>query len=400
VCAGIFAFSIPIAEAQDSVSARVGFLIPRDGPHNREAKSLADGFELFLKETGQSSVEILRKDLAPDDANIAELLADLLIKRQVQFLIGPPTLEGSEKCIHGVTGSTAVLFVTHPSVRLVAGELCQNNSFRLLPNTYQSAQPLASWALKNLGRKVFITGQDDSQGNEEADFFAYGFDRVGGSFVDRIMFSENSIKMKSLAESIVKAKPDLVFAAFRHRNAVDFVKTMRTMSVPLLEKTIGPESLQPSTDSIQSQAKNFLGVRTLTWLKHPTELAGRVKKTFGRELFSISSAAEGYDIAQVVCKAVMNSPKVLSDQSELCRFIEDVEIDGPRGKITFDKNHEPIIEAYVQEISASNRSYSYNIVSELGKVASLDFGCGKVGFPKKPELDLKPEDDVWSEGSE
>ncbi len=96
----------------------------------------------------------------------------------------------------------------------------------------------------------------------------------------------------------------------------------------------------------------------------------------------------------------MDSPQVLSDQRGLCKFIEDIEIDGPRGKITFDKNHEPIIEAYVQEISASNRSYSYNIVAELGKVSSLDFGCGKVGFPKRPELDLKPEEELWSEGSE
>ncbi len=260
LCAGMFIVSIPCAGAQDSASAKVGFLIPKDGPHSREAKSLVDGFELFLKESGQGSVEILKKDLAPKDANIAELLADLLIKRQVQFLVGPPTLEGSEKCIHGMAGSSAILFVTHPSVRLVSGELCQNNIFRLLPNTYQSAQPLASWALKNLGRKVFITGQDDAQGNEEADFFAYGFDRVGGSFVDRTMFSENTDKMKPLAESIVKAKPDLVFAAFRQKNSVDFIKTLRTVCAPLLEKTIGPESLLPFPESVQNQGKNFLGV--------------------------------------------------------------------------------------------------------------------------------------------
>ncbi len=219
-----------ILHAEEKQRLRVGLILPDQGPFAGEAKSLLGGFELFLKEkeTSASNIEILKRDPGPEDAKTVDAVADLVMNKRVHVLIGPPSLAGSEKVIHGLATGNTLLFVTNPSVRLVAGELCLPGGFRIGNNCYQASHPLAAWALKNIGKKAFVTGDDDETGNEEADFFAYGFERSGGAFTDRIMIPGRSGKIKDVLDAIAKSKPDFVFASFRHEQAVAFLKAYKS----------------------------------------------------------------------------------------------------------------------------------------------------------------------------
>jgi len=171
------------------------------------------------------------------------------------------------------------------------------SSFRVRPNTYQSAQPLSAWAVKNIGVRVFITGDDDTQGNEEADFFAYGFEKAGGAFVDRIMAAPGAGNIKPVLEAVTKSKPDVVFASFKRKSADDFLKAYRNSNPPLTSPVIGPESLTSWPSFPRGAGKAALGVRTLTTMVNPAEFAARVKKTTGKEVGDAARAADGYDIA-------------------------------------------------------------------------------------------------------
>lgn len=391
---------LPQARAKTSPALKVGLILPEGGASADEAESLAAGFDLFWKEHGSPAPEILRRDSGPNDEKTLEALTDLAVNNEVRFLIGPPTLEGSEKVIHGLTAGKAILFVTNPCVRLVAGELCTSASFRLCPNTWQSSQPLAAWALKNLGRRVFITGVDDPQGNEEADFFAYGFDRAGGSFGDRVMAAPKGADMAVVLSAAAKAKPDFVFASFRQQSAQDFVKAWTGVSSEKPVPVIGPDGLTAFPHTLQGLGSAGSGVKTLTTIKKAAEIEDRLKKQLGREVPYVGRAAEGYDIGQVIARAMKDESAGKGDVSEIAKVIEGMEITGPRGKIRFDKNHEPILEAMVQEWEASGGTLSQKIVADLGSCKSPDFGCGKVGFPKRPGPEIKDEEPVWVDESE
>lgn len=390
----------PVA-GEEGPTVQVGFILPEQGPASRDCASLMAGFHAYLKEKGSANIEVIRKDSGPADEKTLEALAELLVKKQVQFLICPPTLEGTERILGAWAAGKAVAFVTHPSVRLVAGELCLPSSFRVRPNTYQAAYPLGSWAVRNIGGKVFISGDDDALGNEEADFFAHAFEKSGGSFGDRVMATVGSKEIKTVVEAAKKISPDLIFASFRNKAAEEFLKSLRQGSGGVSVPVLGPESLTAFPSTLAGAGKSSAGVKTLTTLRNPLEFEALVKKLTGKEVHDASRAAEGYDIAQIIVRASKDVLREKKDFGELVKYIEEMEIEGPRGKIRFDKNHEPIMEFMLQEWEQADRSFKRKVVADLGPCPSMDFGCGRVGFPRKPEGESKGEEEIgWLDQEE
>ncbi|MGO9123236.1 MAG: ABC transporter substrate-binding protein [Desulfomonilaceae bacterium] len=375
-----------ILHAEENQHLRVGLILPDQGPFAGDAKSLLSGFELFLKEKGTSAanIEILKRDPGPEDAKTVDAVADLVMNKRVHVLIGPPSLDGSEKVIHGLAAGNTLLFVTNPSVKLVAGEFCLPGSFRIGNNCYQAAHPLAAWSLKNIGKKAFLTGDDDETGNEQADFFAYGFERSGGAFTDRIMVPARSGKIKDVLDAIAKSKPDFVFASFRHEQSVAFLKAYKSATPTFAQPVIGPDSLTMFPRVLTDLGKNCTGVKTLTFMKNQEEFAGGIKKNLRREVTDVLRAAEGYDLAGIVFRISELNPDQRG-QTELIKFVSEIEIVGPRGKLRFDKNHEPILEAMVQQWIPEGQGFKQEIIENIGSSSSVDFGCGRIGFPKRPE---------------
>ncbi|MEW6114137.1 MAG: ABC transporter substrate-binding protein [Thermodesulfobacteriota bacterium] len=374
--------------------ARVGLLFSDQGQWAGEASSLLAGFELYFKEQADETLtlEIIRRDVGADESGALEGLAYLGVKRKIQFLIGPFSLEANEKLLRAVKDVEAVLFVTNPSVRLVAGEFCLPNTFSLTANTYQTSRPLAPWALANLGQKVFLTGSDDWLGNEQADFFAHTFERSGGLFTERVMVSQWPAGLPKLFEAIKKAEPDFVYAAFSDRQAGPFLKAFRKEFQSSKISVVGPDSLTEYPRPLTDIGKDALGVRTLTSIKDPVTLVTRAKQKVGRRITSASRLAEGYEIAAAISHAVRQT----SEDTPIGKIVDTLQestIRGLRGKVTFDANHEPILEMMVREWELKGNTYLSRVVQNLGTVNSLDFGCGRVGFPKPPGPEAPPAGD-------
>jgi branched-chain amino acid transport system substrate-binding protein len=390
------------AVAGNASKLRVGFILPESGPLSAPAASLFSGFQLFLKELGAdaSEIEVLKKDSGPEDQKTLEALTELVVNREVHVLVAPPTIDGSEKAIHAVTGSNVVLLVTNPSVRLVGGEMCIPASFRVCANNYLAAQPLAAWALRNVGKKIFITGEDDEQGNEQGDYFAYGFEKAGGTFGDRLMLSGSSGKFQSVIEAIRKTEPNVVFAAFRGTAAAGFLKAMRGGSAPSGLPIIGPESLTqfPGTLSLAGDASK--GVKTLTCLEDPVGFVEKVKKAVGGSVSSAARAAEGYDIGTIVRHLGQQVSLWNTDFPKVIASLQGLEFQGPRGKIAFDPNHEILVNMMVQQWTVKKNSASQEILAKLEASRTPDFGCGRIGFPKKQDVDRPEEEPTWEEKDE
>ncbi|MBI5571725.1 MAG: ABC transporter substrate-binding protein [Desulfomonile tiedjei] len=392
--------------AEQSGPLKVGIILPETGPSAAEGKSMFAGFELCLKEKGSeaSRVEVHKKDPGPDDAQTLEAVAELVVNLKVSFLVAPPSLEGSVKTIHGLAGAKPILFVTNPCVRFVAGDVCVPTAFRVRPNSYQAAQPLAPWALRNVGKKVFIMGDDDPEGNEEADFFALGFERAGGTFLDRRMASPEAKEIEAVLEAAVKAEPDFIFASFRRDSAAAFLKALREAKPAIKQPVIGPESLTAFPLIVTDATTGWAGIKTLTSFRNPRDFVAAIKAKLQVDVADASRAAEGYDMAQAILRVAQQIPQE-TDSDKIVDFIRGIEIDGPRGKITFDANHEAIVPVMVQEWVSKSDAVNQMIVQDLGEARSPDFGCGRIGFPRRPEDESEAEkpsdsrdvDVIWDE---
>lgn len=370
--------------AQGTPKVKVGFLLPEKGPYAAEADSLKAGFDLYMNENKEFAqvVQMIIQDPGSEETRTLEAVARLVMSEEVQFLVGPPDQDACERVNHAVADRGTVLFVTNPRVRFVSGELCFPGSFRMRPNTYQASRPLAPWALSNLGRNGFFTGNDDAIGNETADFFAHGFDRSGGRFVDRIMANDNAEEIGKVLEAVEKLKPDFVFAAFRGSAAASFMKAVHKAKSRVSCPIIGPESLTEYPSTLSLLGETASGVKTLSSLKDPVDLVQRIESVLGKKVSHASRAAEGYDIAVVVCRAAKDVPGDKPDSQTLAGILEGLTIEGAHGKVRFDKNHESILPVMIQQWEPAGGSAKRTIVADLGECASKDFGCGKVGFPK------------------
>ncbi|MFC1834798.1 ABC transporter substrate-binding protein [Thermodesulfobacteriota bacterium] len=393
----LFLSGLRPSRAAGTERAKVGAILSEKGPFADDSKSLLAGFELFLKERGADfpPLELIKHDCGPKEENSLQALTELGINQKVGFLLGPLSLDASEKTIHGASGTELILFVNNPGVRLVAGELCLPGSFRLCPNTYQSSRPLVPWALENVGLKVFLTGNSDPLGNEQADFFAHGFERAGGKFFDRKMLQKDGGNLKEILADISGSDADFVFASLRGTDAISFVEAFKKSSPQPTQKLLGPESLTQYPATLGKLQKAASGVPTLTFLSEPKDLAARIKKALGTEVTNISRAAEGYDTAHVICSALKEAKGNDLKFEELIKIVEGISIEGPRGKVSFDKNHEPLLQGRVQAWELDDNSQERKILADLGTCESPDFGCGRVGFPKRPRYE-EPEEGTLS----
>ncbi len=383
--------------AEDRI--KIGFIYPESGELEIEAKSLMVGFDLFFGEKGSCPVDIFRKPFGGNFDELEKTIDEWISAKNVRFIALLADVENSEKIIQKCSGAKVLLFISSRSVKLTAGEYCQPNVFRVCANNYVSSEPLAPWAVQNAGATVFITGDDDLNGNEKCDFFAFGFERAGGAFADRAMSDGSLASIQSIISSIKNSNADVVFAAFKNESAKLFLNTARSKDSAIGKTVIGPETLTSFPKRTDPNAVSFLGVPTLTNVLNQESLRQKVTSLFGEMELSISRAAEGFDIAKIVDNSVHENFLALEDFDTLLKFVADCQIHGLRGDFRFDKNHDAIVDSWVTTIERKSGELFQNIVVSLGPTASLDFGCGKVGYPNRPDAAPHEPEAVWEENA-
>ncbi len=376
---------------------KLGFIYPDSGDMEVEAKSLMAGFDLFFDKEGPCPIDIVKKPYSANSNEISVTLDEWIKDPKVRCIVLIADVDSSEKAIMTCASSKALLFVTNRAVKLVAGEICNPNVFRVSANNYVLSEPLAPWAVQNVGTKVFITGVNDPDGNEKCDSFAFGFERAGGAFVDRMMSDGSPESIKSVVASIKNSEADCVFAGFKNQAAEDFLKAISSESPKTIKTVIGPETLTSWERKNSVGLETIFGVPTLTNVINPESIRSKISNLFGSMPISVSRAAEGYDLGQIVNKSAKENFLQVEDFETLLRFVGDLKFDGFRGAFSFDKNQDAVVDSWVTSWEMKSGELSRKVLASLGASASLDFGCGKVGYPSRPDSSPSQTEGVWDE---
>ena len=387
-----------MCHADDLGGPLVGFLIPKNG-EGVEEKSLISGFSLFFREKSENpSLRYIQRYYDDSEASLLESLAELMKIPGLKAIVAPYDLKGTQQVIDATAASDLLIFITHPSVRFVSGELCRPNIFRATPNTYVSSQPLARWAFLNLGHKVFIINEDSEVANEQGDFFALGMEKIGGSFGDRYIIRKDSPGYEDIFERIKEVKPDFVFAALSNDSASAFVKAFHDFGTMSKIPLVGSDSLTAYPLPLKSVADKALGIRTLSSVKNPVNLANDLKEETPGAI-NLEMVAQGYDIANLIFSCIQKGVFSSGQDQKAHEFVMKLSVEGLRGLLRFDANGEAIVPMAVVHWETDPGGGFKRIVDEQPEpFRSIDFGCGCVGFPDRPEpVSAESSQGLWEE---
>lgn len=402
-----FLFLIPLicsisnsssCHADDMDGPVAGFLIPKNGDGVDE-KSLIAGFSLFFREKSVNpSSRYIEKYYDNSEESLLASLAELMKTPGLKAVIAPNEIRGTQQVIDATAASDLLVFVTHPSVRFISGELCRPNIFRATANTYVSSQPLARWAFLNLGHKVFIVNEDSEVANEQGDFFALGMEKIGGSFGDRYIIRKDAPAYEDIFERIREVKPDFVFAALSNDSASAFVKAFQDFGTMSKIPLIGSESLTAYPLPLKSIGDKAVGVRTLSSIKNPVNLANDLKGELPGAI-NLEMVAQGYDIANLIFSCIQKGVFTGGHDQKPHECIMKQSVEGLRGLLRFDANGEAIVPMAVVHWETDPATGFKRIIDEQPEpFRSIDFGCGGVGFPDRPEpLSAESNQGLWEE---
>ncbi|MGA8831185.1 MAG: ABC transporter substrate-binding protein [Desulfomonilaceae bacterium] len=378
--------------------AKVGFIYPDSGEMEQEAKSLMAGFDLFFDNDGPCPVDVYKKPFQANSDEIGETLEKWINDDNVRFIVLFADVESSEKAVKTCAAAKTILFIANRSVKLVSGEICNTNVFRVSANNYVMSEPLAPWAIQNCGTKVFITGDNDRGGNERSDFFAFGFERAGGAFVDRVMSDGTAESVQSVLTSIANSETDFVFACFEGQSAENFLKAFSAQAPRHRKTVIGPETLTSFDVKSGATQEMILNIPALTNVLNPGSIKSKIVHLYGAMPLSIARASEGHDLGQIIDILAKEQFLQTKDFDTLVKYVADSKFNGLRGAFKFDKNHDAVVESWVTAWESRSGGVSQKVLASLGPSASLDFGCGKVGYPNnRHDSTSSGSEGVWEE---
>ncbi|MGC8604953.1 MAG: ABC transporter substrate-binding protein, partial [Desulfomonilaceae bacterium] len=377
---------------------KIGFMYPDSGSMEVEARSFIAGFNLFFDKNGPFPVNVFKKPYQLNSDEMGESLKDWIKDDKFRLIVLFADVENSEKAVKMCASAKSILFIANRCVKLVSGEVCEPNVFRVSANNYVLSEPLAPWAVQNMGTTVFITGLDDLDGNEQGDFFAFGFERAGGGFADRVMSDGSPASIGSVLNAIANSDADFVFACFRDEIAGKFLKAFNAGSSKMKKGIVGPETLTSFELKKDFGSETIVNIPTVTNVINPIEIASKIGRFDGATPLSISRVAEGYDLGQIVGRMAKENFLKFEDFDSCLKFISESKFDGFRGSFAFDKNHNAVIDSWVTKWETKSGELSQKVLVSLGPSASLDFGCGRVGYPSRQEPGPSDDEGIWDEG--
>ncbi len=330
----------------------VGLINPITGPFAALGEDVNAGFQLYLDEQGGSlsgyEIEVISEDTANDTAVAIEGV-ERLLDRGADVLVGFVN--------SGVTyGASEVIRENGvPLIITVAGadDLTQRddaeNIFRVSYTSSQDSMPLGEYACTELGYEtVAIVGLDYAFGWEAAGGFAMAYEDAGCQVVQELYGPLGTQDWAPFVQQINR-EADAVWAVIAGSDAIRFTRSYSDFGVGL--PLIGHGS---TTDEQVLAEQQQYAEGVVTSLHYSSVIDNPVNNAF-RDAFeeatgsTVSQYSEhGYAAAQVIEAALADLQGEVSNET-LVEAIGGVQVDAPRGPLSFDEYGQAVYTVYIRE---------------------------------------------------
>jgi branched-chain amino acid transport system substrate-binding protein len=348
--------------AAQNKSVKIGFVSTFSGPTAVIGNDMRNAFELALDHMGRKMgglpVEVIYEDdqIKPE---VGKQKTEKLIESdKVDFISGYIWSNVALASIKPIVDSKTFVVISNAGAGQIAGELCSPYSFSTSWTNDQNPRAVAEYMNKKGIKNVYLIGPNYAAGKENLGGMKDAFKGqvVGEEYTkwpDQLDFSAELSKIRA-------ANPEAVYTFYPGAAGVQFLNQYAQAGlqgkIPLYT-TFVVDSL-----SLPRQKDSAVGViQALQWAADLPNDANKkfvtdFKAKFGAE--PSFYAAQTYDAAMLIGSAVTAVKGNLGDKKAVQAALEKADFKSVRGAFTFDKNHYPIQNFYMQEVVKNGDAYT------------------------------------------
>jgi ABC-type branched-subunit amino acid transport system substrate-binding protein len=327
--------------------------------------------------------------LAVDEVNAAGGAAgrELALYVEDNKLEPKATIDAARKLIHrdevdvviGVLASSsrvAAVSVTEPAKQLLIyptfyeGGECRKYLIctGTVPN--QSVDPTVPWLAENVGKSVYVIGNDFEYPRGMAVLIKDAIERVGGTYAGEEYYPFGTSEYGPIFQRIKAANPDIVWVM--DANQPVMVQQYRSFGMkPQLISTILHENWTTKTDGaaegVLANASYFTSVDSPENKKFLSDYRAR----HGESVYPTTFGERQYDSVWLYAKAVEKAGS--ADKDEVVKAISQVDFHGPQGRLNVLASNQHARTNSI--IGRVNKEGLIDIVKEFGQVDPDVPGC-------------------------
>lgn len=370
-----------ILRAADTV--KIGFLAPLTGPVANLGINMRDTVQLAVEEVnaqggaGGRKMELIIEDDQMSPKVTVDKIRRLIFKDKVDVIMGLAT--GAEmipaRAVSRKANQLMITFTTQDSFPPPCYKLQVNHGITI----NQFIDPLAEWAVKNLGKKIFFCGTDDIWSHNHAKRLKEMMEKLGGQFVGEEYFPYATQDFVPTIRRIKKAKPDALYVVLSDDISI-IMRQLRDFGVktpiicPILNETYA-EAVGDAAEGTIVCSTYFMSVDTpenkallaRMKLRYPEQIKGRPGETM------VMAHAEGTYTAVYQYKLAIEMAGSM-DKEKVLKAITQVKFTSPQGPLVMAKNlhraHNMRIARFVKDAKA-DFGYRADILQEFGQITPI-----------------------------
>ena len=338
---------------------KVGFMATLSGPAAALGQDMYDGFMLGLEHAGGQfggvDVEVIREDdqLKPD---LAVQTVDRFIERDEVDVVAGVTFSNVMMAIAKPLADSNTIFMgMNAGPAPLAGEQCAPNFFFVSYQNDQQAEGVGKYATDRGYQNVYLMAPNYQAGKDAVGGFKrYYQGDIAGEVYTRVNQPDYSAEIAQLQA----ANPDAVYVFYPGGMGINFIKQFRQAGllgeIPLLSVSSFDGSTLPALKetALGAISGSFWGPD----FDNPTnqKFVQAFEEKYGR--IPSQYAAQAYDGAAVLNKAVEQVGDQYQDKAALMAALRQAEFDSVRGEFAFNKNGFPIHDMYVFEVAVDDKN--------------------------------------------
>lgn len=366
--------------AKSAVRLKVGVLLPQSSIYPQLGANFMAGMRTCLRASGYDRLprEI---SLVPEEVSPGQSLqkATALLQANKANLLAGVFAPNVAAQLQGVLKANQALLLASSLGENIPrySEQSQDIFYHTL-GYWQANYALGNWAVKNLGRKVFVATSFYDSGYDALYAFRLGVASAGGEVVGTHItnMSGGSEDIGPVMDAINAAKPDVVYGGYCGQHAIDFVKAYGNSGLAWRTPLVGSAFLVDES-VLPSQGSSALGIHTcLPWAPSIENQENRNFIAAYRQLTGQAPdafALLGFEAARLIIQAVETAGGYAGKSDSLRASMAAARFDGPRGPVAMDVQGQGSGGTfYLRQVKREGTALQNALVSELNVDAERD----------------------------
>lgn len=355
------------AAAQDTV--KIGAILPMSGPFASYGRQMDNGMKLYMKQHGDvvagKKIEVLvRDDTGPAPEITKRQAQELIVKDKVNLLAGFGLTPNGLAVAPLITEAKMPAVIMNAATSIITAK--SPYFVRVSMTLPQVTAPMATWALQNGIKKVYVLVSDYGPGYDAEGQFKKTFTAGGGEIVGDVRVPLKSPDFSAYLQRIKDTKPQAVFLFLpAGEQGVAFMKGFHERGLDKAGiKLIATGDI--SDDSvIDSEGDAALGLITshhysdahksalnTAFLKGYAEIDPQMRPSF--------MAVAGYD-GMALIYAALKKTGGSTDGDKFMAAVKGMKWESPRGPVMIDPATRDIVQnIYIRRVEKIKGHY-YNV---------------------------------------